>query len=97
MLLLAPSKISEKLDEMYRPEKALDKLLEGMVCRGADDPQRCPSRRVEHLRGGSQPAPVVRLVDLIISEAFSPRERHPHRAGRGGVAVRYASTVCCAR
>src|SRR5882762_4367655 len=30
LLLLAPSKIAEKLDEMYRPEKALDKLLEGM-------------------------------------------------------------------
>src|SRR5213078_1308448 len=30
MQLLAPSKISEKLDEVYRPEKAVDKLLEGM-------------------------------------------------------------------
>src|SRR5438105_8319329 len=30
MLLLAPSKIAERLDEMYRPEKAVDKLLEGM-------------------------------------------------------------------
>src|ERR1700756_3272785 len=30
MLLLAPSKIAEKLDEIYRPEKAVDKLLEGM-------------------------------------------------------------------
>src|SRR6266498_4576306 len=30
MLLLAPSKIAERLDELYRPEKAVDKLLEGM-------------------------------------------------------------------
>src|SRR6266496_6517556 len=30
MLLLAPSKIAERLDDMYRPEKAVDKLLEGM-------------------------------------------------------------------
>src|SRR5260370_360376 len=29
-LLLAPSKISDKLDELYRPEKAVDKLLQGM-------------------------------------------------------------------
>src|SRR5713101_8314393 len=29
-LLLAPSRISEKLDELYRPEKAVDKLLQGM-------------------------------------------------------------------
>ncbi len=28
LFLLAPSKISEKLDEMYKPEKALDRLLE---------------------------------------------------------------------
>src|SRR6266852_6128079 len=30
MFLLAPSKIAERLDELYRPEKAVDKLLEGM-------------------------------------------------------------------
>src|SRR5258705_1668903 len=30
MLLLAPSKISEKLDEIYRPEKRLDNLLKVM-------------------------------------------------------------------
>src|SRR5213594_3023954 len=30
LFLLAPSKISEKLDELYKPEKAIDKLLEGM-------------------------------------------------------------------
>src|SRR5204862_1828944 len=30
LLLLPPSKISEKLDEMYKPNKAIDKLLEGM-------------------------------------------------------------------
>src|SRR5256712_562364 len=29
-LLAAPSRIAEKLDEMYRPEKALDKMLQGM-------------------------------------------------------------------
>src|SRR5436309_122350 len=30
LFLLAPSKIREKLDEMYRAENAIDKLLEGM-------------------------------------------------------------------
>src|SRR6266496_3796011 len=30
MLLLAPSKIAERLDELYRPEKAVDRLLQGM-------------------------------------------------------------------
>src|SRR6184192_3656525 len=41
MLLLAPSKIAERLDEMYRPEKAVDKLLEGMESSAA----------LEHLKG----------------------------------------------
>src|SRR5881227_4504129 len=30
MQLLAPSKINEKLDELYRPEKALDKMFQQM-------------------------------------------------------------------
>src|SRR5947207_6130692 len=30
LFLLAPSKISEKLDELYKPDKQLEKLLEGM-------------------------------------------------------------------
>src|SRR5712671_1371356 len=40
MLLLAPSKISEKLDEMYKPDKALNRLLEGME--GAADLVQLP-------------------------------------------------------
>src|SRR5437762_7461339 len=28
--LLAPAKITEKLDELYRPDRALDKVLQGM-------------------------------------------------------------------
>src|SRR6266576_2306312 len=36
LFLLAPSKISEKLDEMYRSDKAIDKLLEGILSRASD-------------------------------------------------------------
>src|SRR5437016_6996739 len=67
MLLLAPSKIAEKLDELYRPEKAVDKLLEGMESSAA----------LEHLQdtapdeiaiaaseAEASQRPVVRLVDL---------------------------------
>src|SRR5881392_676846 len=69
MLLLAPSKIAEKLDEMYRPEKALDKLLEGMgdseVMTTLKD---APPEELNISEEEASQRPVVRLVDLIISE-----------------------------
>src|SRR5467141_2117924 len=64
MLLLAPSKIAEKLDEMYRPEKALDKLLEGME--GSSDLVQIADQAPEDLSLSAQEAeakPIVRLVD----------------------------------
>jgi type II secretory ATPase GspE/PulE/Tfp pilus assembly ATPase PilB-like protein len=93
MLLLAPSKIAEKLEELYRPEKAVDKLLEGMES----------STEFEHLQekppapdeiaaseAEASQRPVVRLVDLIISEGILARSSDIHiEPEEGGVAVRY--------
>src|SRR5213593_101617 len=92
LFLLPPSKISEKLDEMYRPEKAVDKLLEGMESETA----------LEHLKdvapdeitvaaseAEASQRPVVRLVDLIISEGILARSSDIHiEPEEGGVAVR---------
>ncbi|HEX4574002.1 MAG TPA: type II/IV secretion system protein [Gemmatimonadales bacterium] len=91
-LLLAPSKISEKLDELYRPEKAVDKLLQGMetsaeLVQLADQP--APEEIVISEAEASQ-RPVVRLVDLIISEGILQRSSDIHiEPEEGGVAVRY--------
>src|SRR6266540_1747631 len=74
ILLLPPSKISAKLDEMYRPEKALDKLLEGME--GGADLVQLAEQAPEELTISEEEAsqrPVVRLVDLIISEGILAR------------------------
>src|SRR3990172_3691152 len=90
--LLAPSKINEKLDEMYRPEKALDKLLEGM---GDSDVLVLEDQAAEELSLAQSEAeaaarPVVRLVDLIISEGILSRASDIHiEPEEGGVAVRY--------
>ncbi len=90
--LLAPSKIAEKLDELYRPEKALDKLLEGM---GESDIQVLEDQAPEELNLAASEAeaaarPVVRLVDLIISEGILSRASDIHiEPEEGGVAVRY--------
>src|SRR3989449_277087 len=90
-LLAAPSRIAEKLDEMYRPEKALDKMLQGME--GSADlvlhPEAKPDELVASEAEASQ-RPVVRLVDLIISEGILSRSSDIHiEPEEGGVAVRY--------
>ena len=90
--LLAPSKITEKLDELYRPEKAIDKLLEGM---GESDIEVLEEQQAEELNLAASEAeaaarPVVRLVDLIISEGILSRASDIHiEPEEGGVAVRY--------
>src|SRR3989449_4891340 len=71
LFLLAPSKISEKLDELYKPERAIDKLLEGM---GDDEVlTTLKDAHPEELNVSEADAsqkPVVRLVDMIISEGI---------------------------
>ncbi|HLZ44370.1 MAG TPA: type II/IV secretion system protein [Gemmatimonadales bacterium] len=90
LFLLAPSKISEKLDELYKPEKAIDKLLEGM---GDQEvlttlPDAPPEELVSE--ADAQQKPVVRLVDMIISEGILSRASDIHvEPEEGGVAVRY--------
>ena len=92
ILLLSPAKIAEKLDEVYRPEKALDKLLEGMEGSGdlihlADElgPDEISASEAE-----ASQRPVVKLVDLIISEGILSRASDIHiEPEEGGVAVRY--------
>ena len=89
--LAAPSRIAERLDEMYRPEKAIDKVLQGMES-SADlvlHPQNEPEELVVSEAEASQ-RPVVRLVDLIISEGILSRSSDIHiEPEEGGVAVRY--------
>ena len=89
--LLAPSKISEKLDELYRPEKAVDKLLEGMGSSAAlEHLQDVAPDEIAASEAEASQRPVVRLVDLIISEGILARSSDIHiEPEEGGVAVRY--------
>src|SRR6059036_2460258 len=91
-LLLAPAKITEKLDELYRPDRALDKVLQGMEGSGemftvaaAVAPDEISTSEAE-----ASQRPVVRLVDMIISEGILSRASDIHvEPEEGGVAVRY--------
>ncbi len=90
LFLLAPSKISEKLDELYKSDRQLNKLLEGM-----SDSQvltTLPDTPPEELisEADASQKPVVRLVDMIISEGILSRASDIHvEPEEGGVAVRY--------
>src|SRR5467141_669800 len=92
LFLLSPSKISEKLDEIYRSDKAIDKLLEGMGDQAvlttlSDAP---PPEELNISEAQASQRPVVRLVDLIISEGILARSSDIHiEPEEGGVAVRY--------
>ena len=91
-LLLAPAKITEKLDELYRPDRALEKVLQGMEGSGemfTIAPAVAPDEIAASAEEASQ-RPVVRLVDLIISEGILSRSSDIHiEPEEGGVAVRY--------
>src|SRR5437879_4660615 len=92
LLLLAPSQINLRLDELYRPDKAINKLLSGMESSG-DLVQLTEQAPVEEIKVTEEEAsqrPVVRLVDLIISEGIQSRASDIHvEPEEGGVAVRY--------
>ena len=89
LFLLAPSKINEKLDEMYKSGKALDKLLEGMG--DSDILTTIKDAAPEEIsEADASQKPVVRLVDMIISEGILSRASDIHvEPEEGGVAVRY--------
>src|SRR6266536_1055744 len=91
LFLIAPSKISEQLDEMYKPEKALDRRLENMgdaeVLQTLTD---APPEDLTVSEADASQKPVVRLVDMIISEGILSRASDIHvEPEEGGVAVRY--------
>src|SRR5881396_915564 len=91
LFLLAPSKISEKLDEMYRSDKAIDKLLEGMGDQEVMTLAEAPHPEELNIsEADASQKPVVRLVDMIISEGILSRASDIHvEPEEGGVAVRY--------
>jgi type II secretory ATPase GspE/PulE/Tfp pilus assembly ATPase PilB-like protein len=92
MHLAAPSAIAARIDEVYQPENAVNKILEGVTGRydvdtiaegGDDDDFNISADRASE-------RPVIRLVDHIIAEAISTRASDIHiEPEEGGVAVRY--------
>ncbi len=92
MQLLSPARIAALTDEIYRPENVIDKLLEGME--GSSQVQQledeAPPDEFQVSAEEASQRPVVRLVDLILSEGILARASDIHiEPEEGGFAVRY--------
>ena len=92
MQLLSPGKIAALTDEIYRPENVIDKLLEGMEGTSEIEQleQEAPPDEFQVSAEEASQRPVVRLVDLILSEGILSRASDIHvEPEEGGFAVRY--------
>jgi type II secretory ATPase GspE/PulE/Tfp pilus assembly ATPase PilB-like protein len=92
MWLASPSKIHERIEELYRPENAVEKILEGVTQRydvesiteGAEDFE------MDIAGHGATKRPVIQLVDHIVAEAISSRASDVHlEPDEGGVRLQY--------
>lgn len=91
-VLASPTEITNRLEEFYRPENVIDQLLEGLGT-DADIKQLEDEAESDDLTASAEEAsqrPVVRLVDVILSEGILSRASDIHiEPEEGGVAVRY--------
>lgn len=92
MQLLSPGKIAALTDEIYRPVNVVEKLLEGME--GITDVEQLEQEAAaDEFQVSAEEAsqrPVVRLVDLILSEGILSRASDIHiEPEEGGFAIRY--------
>jgi type II secretory ATPase GspE/PulE/Tfp pilus assembly ATPase PilB-like protein/CheY-like chemotaxis protein len=90
MLLGSPSKIREKLDELYREtETAVARLLEGMSGDFAVEQIKEEEEGAASAEQASQ-RPILRLVDMMIADGVTNRSSDIHiEPVEGGVVVRY--------
>jgi len=89
MSLGSPARIRDKLDELYRNDEVVSKLLEGI---GGD----CDVKEVTDEDDAAVSAeqasqrPIVRLVDMMLADAVTTRASDIHvEPAEGGVVIRY--------
>ncbi len=91
MWLSAPSRIMERIEEVYRPENAVEKILDSVgmeydvmsIAEAIDDDIALSSDKAGE-------RPIIRLVDHIIAQAIAQRASDIHiETEEAGLAVRY--------
>ena len=89
MALGSPARIREKLDDLYRNDDVVSRLLEGIggdfdVKEVADEDDAAASAEQASQR------PIVRLVDMMLADAATSRASDIHvEPAEGGVVIRY--------
>ncbi|MGK2935892.1 MAG: ATPase, T2SS/T4P/T4SS family [Gemmatimonadaceae bacterium] len=91
MLLAPPSRIDKRIDEVYRPEDAVAKILDGVAeRRELDETPEPADESHSYLDESSIERPVVKLVDHIVAEGIASRASDIHlEAEEQGITVRY--------
>lgn len=91
MHLAAPSRLVERIDELYRPESTVEKLLEGMHQYDVQSlTDQVESADLDLSADKASERPIIRLVDHIIAEGIQQRASDIHlETQEVGVRVHY--------
>jgi type II secretory ATPase GspE/PulE/Tfp pilus assembly ATPase PilB-like protein/CheY-like chemotaxis protein len=90
MQLAPPGKIRDKLEEVYRPENVVSKLLGGMEDSTVEQLEDEPLEDLASSAEEASQRPIIRLVDLLLSDGILSRASDIHvEPAEGGVVVRY--------
>lgn len=88
LLLCSPARIRERLDDLYRPESVVEKLLSGMVETTVTQIDETVEEEVSAEEAGQRP--IVRLVDTMLADGIACRASDIHiEPVEGGIVVRY--------
>ncbi|MDQ3696527.1 MAG: Flp pilus assembly complex ATPase component TadA [Gemmatimonadota bacterium] len=93
VLLAPPSRIAERIDELYRPENVVERILQGVSdsydVQELTDPTDATTNLDITVDGASE-RPIMRLVDVILAEGITSRASDIHIAAEEQeIAVHY--------
>jgi len=90
MNLAAPSRILDRITEVYRPERTVEKLLEGMTQYDVKLEEEDIDEDVDIAASRASERPIIKLVDHIVAEGIETRASDIHlEAQEGGIVVNY--------
>ncbi len=91
MQLAAPSRIAQRIDELYRPENVVERILEGVNADYEIESIDSSANAAElDLSDSVSERPITRLVDFILAEGITSRASDIHiEPEENEVAVRY--------
>ncbi|HEV8197546.1 MAG TPA: type II/IV secretion system protein [Gemmatimonadales bacterium] len=90
LMLYPPTRIRERLDDLYRPEDVVSKLLSGMTEESELTQITDEADEYDASAEEAQQRPIIKLVDTLIADGITSRASDIHvEPADGGVSVRY--------